>query len=197
MGRLRVVTGRIDDDLAITHRDLFAWIMVHAHVMALPVQHIHDLIAIRLLVGVIDGHAAPLSSGLGVSLLNLLLDLVSRITASRSACQAGEDTRVAATDSATEQPAYDRTHTCTDEPVFVFGLSGMGNLLIMALLTRSFDRLGERLGADDFRSARRCYYPIPGDRTNGGRGTRANHQTDCQRLVHFTLLRWSSRTSAR
>src|SRR3569832_2244955 len=95
-----------------------------------------------------------------ISLLHLLFDLIAGITARSRAGQSGDDPRVATADPAAQQPTDHCADTGTDQSIFIFGRLRVRHLLVMALLTRCLDRLGERLGADDLRAARAFHDPI-------------------------------------
>jgi hypothetical protein len=161
--------------------------MVKVYVMAFPIQHVLHLVPLRFLVTVVHSHTPLLRRSVRVSLLYLLLDLVSGIATRCRAGEARHNPRVSSADPATEQSAHDRTNAGSYQPVLVFDRFGMGDLLVMAFLARSLDRLGQFLGADDLRAARGREYPISGHSASACCRDSPYHQPDCQRLVHYSI----------
>src|ERR1700730_3919042 len=158
--------------------------MVQVDVMALAIQHVHDLVSFRFLVTVVHSDTALLRRSVRVSLLYLLLDLVAGVATRCRACEASKDPRVSSADPAAQQSAHDRTDAGSYQPVLVFGGLCVGDLLVMAFLTRSLDRLGQLLGTNDLRTAGGCENPITGHGADRPCRDGPYHQPDCQRLVH-------------
>src|ERR1700724_3818729 len=118
--------------------------------MVLAIEKIGYIIAVRNSARFIRRHAALLGGGVGVSRLNLLLDLVPGISAGGRAGHSCQDFPAAAAHLVAEQPTDNRADAGACQPIGVLGRLGARPLLVMAFLPRSLDRLDQRPGADDF-----------------------------------------------
>jgi hypothetical protein len=186
----------VDYNLAIANRDFPTGIMVHVYVMALSIEHVHHVVPSGLFARIVRGDTSLLRRGVGISLLNLLLDLVSGISAGGSACKARDDSRVASAYTTAEEPTDYGTETGSYQPVFILDRLCVCDLFVVALLTWILNRLGESFGADDFRTGRGSNHAIAGHGANTGRRDAADHQTNCQGLVHYEVSRVVNRTWA-
>src|SRR5882757_8675323 len=164
---LRSRRGWVDHDLTVANGNDFARVMVHVDLVALAIELVNDVIAGRFFAAVIGRDTALFRRSVGIAFLYLLLDLVTGITAGSSACQTGNNSRVATADAATQQAAYDCTDTRTHEPMLVFDRLCVSDFFVMTFLTRSLDRLGQRSGADNVGSARGRNHSITSHRARG------------------------------
>jgi hypothetical protein len=109
----------VDYNLAIANRDFPTGIMVHVYVMTLSVEHVHHVVPSGFFASIVGGDTSLLRRGVGISLLNLLLDLVSGISACGSTSKACDDSRVASTYTAAEESTDYGTETGAHQPVFI------------------------------------------------------------------------------
>jgi len=187
----------VDHNPAIANRDFPTGIMVHVYVMALPIEHVHHIVPSGLFVRIVRSDTSLLRRGVGISLLHLLLDLVSCVSAGGGAGKPCDDSRVASAHTAAKESTDHGTETGSYQPVFILDRLCVCDLFVVALLTRIFNRLGKSFGADDFRTGRGSNHAIAGDGANTGRRDAADHQTNCQGLVHYGLSREINNVDAR
>src|ERR1700681_1167642 len=98
-------------DLPILDRDAGTRIVIHVHVVLIAVQSVYDVVSGGYFATVVHRGATLFSGRVGITLLNLFLDLVAGVASSRSSSDRGQHFAVAATKFTAQEPANYRAHT--------------------------------------------------------------------------------------
>src|SRR5690349_7698599 len=178
------------DQLAfLIHRNLVAWITIHAHLTFLAIQRIPHVVTYNLVTDVVNRVTAGLGGGVGITLLHAFLHLVAGITTTDSARDRGDLLAGAATNLVTQQTTRQCTDHRTGDLMLIFHRRLPGDRYILAHFTWSLDLCLDRLNGEYLCVLWAAFnQAVGGHSTPGSYTDSTQYSTNQHRLVHMNLL---------